>query len=100
MQQISFLFYLIGLAAYELGSVLVWIMNKNKISGGVVQNPYSSEAIKCFEKASEILSFEPIGSNHAMVGEQAEKELERLKAEVAISKTQTACAQEATPLDV
>ena len=96
MRLIFFHFHLIGLAAYELGSVLVWIMNKNKISGGVVQNPYSSEAIKCFEKASEILSFEPIGSNHAMVGEQAEKELERLKAEIAISKTQTACAQEAT----
>ena len=70
------------MAAFELGSVLVWIMNKNRISGGVVQNPYVSEAIRCFEKAAEILSFEPPGSNHALVGESAEKELIRIKAEL------------------
>ena len=65
-----------------MGSVLVWIMNKNRISGGVVQNPYVSEAIRCFEKAAEILSFEPPGSSHALVGESAEKELIRIKAEL------------------
>ncbi len=74
-------------------------MNKNKISGGAMQNPYISEAIKYFEKSSEILSFEPPGTNHAMVGESANKELERIKIEVAISKTQTTCAQEATNID-
>ena len=57
-------------------------MNKNKIIGGVVQNPYLFEAIKCFEKAAEILSFEPPGSNNALVGESAEKELIRIKAEL------------------
>ena len=63
------------------------------------QNPYKLEAIKCFEKASEILSFEPPGSNNAIVGAQSEKELEKIKAEMAMDKTQTACAQEATCLD-
>lgn len=72
----------IGLAAYELGSALAWIMNTNKTSGGVVQNPYLFEAIKSFEKAAEILSFEPLGSNNALVGESAEKELIRIKAEL------------------
>ena len=71
-----------GLAAYELGSALVWMMNTNKISGGEVQNPYLSEAIRSFEKAAEILSFEPLGSNNALVGESAEKELIRIKAEL------------------
>ena len=75
---------MLGLAAFELASVLVWIMSKNKISGGVVQNPYVAEAIKCFEKAAEILSFEPPGSNHALVGESAEKELIRIKAELPV----------------
>ena len=70
------------MAAYELGSALVWIMNTNKLSGGVVQNPYMFEAIKSFEKAAEILSFEPLGSNNALVGESAEKELIRIKAEL------------------
>ena len=72
----------LGLAAYELGSSLIWIMSKNKVSGGAVQNPYLFEAIKCFEKAAEILSFEPSGSNNYSVGESAEKELVRIKAEL------------------
>ena len=72
----------LGLAAYELGSSLIWIMSKNKVSGGAVQNPYLFEAIKCFEKAAEILSFEPSGSNNFHVGESAEKELVRIKAEL------------------
>ena len=90
----------IGLAAYELGSVLVWIMNMNKKAGGVVQNWYLFEAMKCFEKSSEILSFEPPGTNHFVVGESAKSELERIKVEVAISKTEETCAQEATQLDM
>ena len=75
-------------------------MNKNKIAGGVVQNPYLFEAIKCFEKSSEILSFEPPGTNHFVVGESAKNELERIKVEVAISKTQATCAQEASNIDI
>ena len=73
-----YLFSIIGLAAYELGSAISWIMNKNV---GPYQHPYLSEAINCFEKASEILSFEPIGTNHSMVGQSAAKELEHLKLE-------------------
>ena len=70
---------MIGLAAYELASVLVWIMSKNI---GWYQHPYLSEAIACFEKASEIMSFEPPGTNNYILGQSATKELERIKLEI------------------
>ena len=70
---------MIGLAAYELGSVLIWIMNKNI---GGYQNPYLSEAIACLEKASEILSFDPPGTNNSNLGQSAAKDLERIKLEI------------------
>ena len=80
---------LLGLAAFELGSALVWTVQKsiessasNNKGDNDQRQSYLSEAIACYEKASEILSFEPPGTNHSIVGQTAAKELQKLKLEI------------------
>ena len=89
MNTYTYVLFQLGLASFELGSALVWTVQKstenspsNNKGDNDERQSYLSEAIACYEKASEILSFEPPGTNHSVVGQTAAKELQKLKLEI------------------
>ena len=69
---------ILGLAAYELGMALIWKvdLDNNRI------NPRSKEILDeardLLAKAADILSYEPPGTNHGLLGQSAKNELAKL----------------------